>query len=141
MTIASFTCRKKSRWVTSWISSSLTSSGKNLARNRNCSGDSFRTSCDVTFLVILSQREEPLVVHELQSEEPDLAPDRLGHLPRGRVRATGGAVGGDATSCWGVGRPDRSVLPGGSLWMANSSSVSIVVTRTLICAASEGRAP
>lgn len=47
--IASFTCRKKSRCVASWINSSDTSSGKNLARNLNSIGLSFRTSWAVTF--------------------------------------------------------------------------------------------
>lgn len=45
-----YTCRKKSLWVISWISSSETSSGKNLALNLNCSGFSFFTSCWVTWM-------------------------------------------------------------------------------------------
>lgn len=44
-----FTCKKKSLCVMSWISSSETSSGKNLALNLNCRGFSFFTSCWVTW--------------------------------------------------------------------------------------------
>lgn len=45
------TCRKKRRCVISWISSSETSSGKNLALNLNCRGFSFFTSCWVTCMI------------------------------------------------------------------------------------------
>lgn len=48
--VCGVTCKKKSLWVISWISSSETSSGKNLALNLNCRGLSFFTSCWVTWI-------------------------------------------------------------------------------------------
>ncbi|TNN79230.1 hypothetical protein EYF80_010474 [Liparis tanakae] len=69
----SFTCRKNSRCVASWINSSVTSSGKNLARNLNSSGLSFLTSC--------APCGEALGVLVLESKVPNLSqPDGLNNL-------------------------------------------------------------